>query len=76
MVTTDKGIVKIWDISKRDARLHSHPISLRDKISDFGSLVSAKVNSNATHLSVVVLQPDGSIDPKLYILDIEKDVLR
>jgi hypothetical protein len=34
------------------------------------------VNCNATHLSVVVRQPDGAIDPKLYILDIEKDIIR
>jgi len=76
VVSTDRGIVKIWDVSKRDARLHSHPISLRDKISDFGNLVSAKANSSATHLSVVVQQPDGTVDPKLYIIDIERDVVR
>ena len=38
VVTTEKGIVKIWDVSKRDARVHSHPISLREKISDFGQV--------------------------------------
>ena len=76
VVSTDRGIVKIWDVSKRDARLHSHPISVRDKISDFGTLVSAKANCSATHVSVVVQQPDGSPDPKLYIIDVERDVVR
>ena len=31
-------------------------ISLREKISDFGQVVSVKVNSNASHLSAVVKQ--------------------
>ena len=39
-------------------------------------VISVRVNSNASHLSAVVQQPNGSIDPKLYIYDIERDVIR
>ena len=76
--STRNGAVKIWDISKREARaIHSHPIMLKEKITDFGHVLSLRVSVNVAHLSIIVRQAsDGSVDPKLYILDVEKDALR
>ena len=75
---TRNGAVKIWDVSKREARaIHSHPIMLKEKISDFGHVLSLRVSVNVSHLSIVVRQAsDGCVDPKLYILDVERDVVR
>ena len=47
------------------------------KISDFGHVLSIRVSVNISHLSILVRQAsDGSVDPKLYILDVERDVVR
>ena len=32
MVCTKAGIVKVWDVSKRDMRAHCHPINLKVKM--------------------------------------------
>ena len=78
MVVTKAGIVRIWDVSKRDMRAHCHPINLKEKIGDFSRVQDVQMNCNATFLSVTVRPPQNSgiIDPKLYIYEIEKDTLR
>ena len=40
--STRLGVIRMWDVSKRDARQHAHPIMLRDKIPDFGSVLSMR----------------------------------
>lgn len=78
MVVTQNGLVKIWDVSKRDMRPHCHPINLKEKIGDFVALDDVQMNSNASFISVTI-KPSmalDSIDPKLYIYEIEKDHLR
>ena len=78
MVCTKSGIIRIWDVSKRDMRSHCHPINIREKITDFHSLEDVQMNCNGTFVSVTlrpVNKPD-SIDPKLYIYEIEKNILR
>ena len=76
--STRNGAIKIWDVSKREARaIHAHPIMLKEKISDFGHVLSLRVAVNVSHISIVVRQAsDGCVDPKLYILDVERDVVR
>ena len=78
MVATKHGFIKIWDVSKRDVRLHYHPINIREKVADFSEVADVQLNANATIVSMT-LRPTGDpsvIDPKLYIYEIEKDVLR
>ena len=76
--STRTGAVKIWDISKREARvIHGHPIMLKEKIPDFGHVLSLRVSVNVSHLSLIVRNAsDGSVAPKLYIFDVERDVVR
>ena len=78
MVCTKSGIIRIWDVSKRDMRAHCHPINIREKISDFHSLEDVQMNCNGSFVSVTlrpINKPD-IIDPKLYIYEVEKSVLR
>ena len=78
MVCTKSGIIRIWDVSKRDMRPHCHPINIREKISDFHSLEDVQMNCNGTFVSVTlrpINKPD-IIDPKLYIYEVEKSALR
>ena len=58
--TTLNGCIRMWDLSRRDAKPHSHPKYLPDHIQDFGEIISAKCNYNAT---------------KLYIWDVENDAI-
>ena len=78
MVVTKAGIVRIWDVSKRDMRAHCHPLNIKEKIGDFSRVQDVQMNCNATFLSVTLRPPQNSgiIDPKLYIYEIEKDTLR
>ena len=43
IVGTSNAYVKIWDLSKRDARLHVHPIHLRERIPDFQVRVRVQI---------------------------------
>ena len=78
MVCTNGGIIRIWDVSKRDMRSHCHPINIREKISDFQTLEDVQMNCNGTMVSVTLrpLNKPETIDPKLYIYDIEKNILK
>ena len=53
MVCTKAGLVKVWDVSKRDMRAHCHPISLKEKLGDFTDdfdLEDVQMNCNATFI--------------------------
>lgn len=77
MVVSKSGIVKIWDVSKRDMRPHCHPFSLKDKLNlDFAELADVQMNSTAAFVSVTLKIEANNVDPKLYIYEIEKDLLR
>ena len=67
---TINNYVKIWDISKREARLHIHPINLQEKIQDFTSINDMNLNSTGTYLSV---SNTNSADSRLYVLDFESN---
>ncbi len=78
MVVTKEGIIRIWDVSKRDMRSHCHPINVREKIGDFANLEDVQMNCNGSFVSITIrpLSDPSTIDPKLYIYEIEKDCLR
>jgi intraflagellar transport protein 140 len=74
VVGTSNAYVKIWDLSKRDARLHVHPIHLRERIPDFQRIGEVKLNSTGAFLSVCNSTGPGqpiSCDSFLYVLDLE-----
>ena len=78
LAVSKSGIIRIWDVSKRDMRSHCHPINIKEKITDYSRIEDVQMNCNATFLSVTLRPPQNSgiIDPKLYIYEIEKDTLR
>ena len=55
-----------------------NPIYLKEKLGDFGEsgLEDVQMNCNATFISVTLRNENNMVDPKLYIYEIEKDVLR
>ena len=72
---TLNGCIKMWDLSRREAKSHSHPKYLSEHITNFGEVISAKCNSNATKVSILVAHSNLIPDPKLYIWDVENDVI-
>ncbi|XP_023345784.1 intraflagellar transport protein 140 homolog [Eurytemora carolleeae] len=70
---TITGCIRMWDISRREAKSHSYPKFLAEFISDFGEVISVKINHNATKASILIAQGSLVPDPKLYVWDIEND---
>ena len=70
---TLNGCIKMWDLSRREAKSHAHPKYLSEHITNFGEVISAHVNSNASRVSVLVAHTNLIPDPKLYIWDVEND---
>lgn len=68
VVGTANNFVKIWDISKREARLHIHPINLAERIQDFTAISDLNLNATGTCLSV---SNTSASDSRLYVLDFE-----
>ncbi|XP_050392806.2 intraflagellar transport protein 140 homolog [Patella vulgata] len=74
VVATDVGVVRVYDLSRREAKAHSNAKALADLIPGFGTVISAKCNCTGNRVSVLVQKGvDNSIDPKLYFWDVETD---
>ena len=94
---TMNGYLRMWDLSRRDAKPHSHPKHLPDQVDDdnndnndddnhnddddidqipdFGEVISAKCNRNATKVGILVAQSSLIPDPKFYVWDVETDTV-
>ena len=75
VVATSTGCLKMWDLSRREAKSHAHPKYLSEHITNFGEVISARVNATASRVSVLVAHSTLIPDPKLYIWDVENDVI-
>ncbi|CAB4055647.1 IFT140 [Lepeophtheirus salmonis] len=79
---TTGGVIKIWDLSKRDAKPHVHPIHFKDLVKDFGYIHEAKVNSTGTYLSVSYYKKaceeieEEILDSRLYLIELENTSVR
>ncbi|CAL4114854.1 unnamed protein product, partial [Meganyctiphanes norvegica] len=74
MVTsTINGVIRLWDLSRREAKAHTQGKNLSDSIKDFGEVISARCNCTGTRVSIAIAQTSLLPDPKLYIWDIEND---
>ncbi|XP_041473205.1 intraflagellar transport protein 140 homolog isoform X2 [Lytechinus variegatus] len=75
VVGTSGGFVKMYDVSRREAKPHNTPKNLMDVIPGMGSILMAKTNCNGTKLAIIVSKSDGTTDPKLYVWDPDLDTL-
>jgi intraflagellar transport protein 140 len=73
VVATAAGAIKIFDLSRREAKPHAGPRYLLGNVPEFGHIASAKCNANGSRASITVFKPDGTRDSRLYIWDIELD---
>ncbi|KAK7004477.1 intraflagellar transport protein 140 [Biomphalaria glabrata] len=76
LVATDVGVLRVYDLSRREAKSHSNPKNLQDIIPSFGSIINAKINCAGNRVSIQVMQSNGSLDHKLYFWDVELDTVQ
>ncbi|XP_017888145.1 intraflagellar transport protein 140 homolog [Ceratina calcarata] len=67
------GILKIWDLSKREAKLHTRAMQAYEAISDFAEIIEASCNADCRCVSITVAMANLMPSPVLYVWDIESD---
>ncbi|KAG7210438.1 hypothetical protein KM043_011970 [Ampulex compressa] len=72
-VASLNGILKIWDLSKREAKLHTRAMATYEAISDFAEIIEARCNSDCRCVSITVAMANLMPSSILYIWDIESD---
>ncbi|XP_014295650.1 intraflagellar transport protein 140 homolog [Microplitis demolitor] len=72
-VASLNGILKIWDLSKRLAKLHTRTLAVSKVIKDFAEVIEAKCNSDCRCVSITVATSNLLPSSILYIWDIEGD---
>ncbi|XP_044589157.1 intraflagellar transport protein 140 homolog isoform X2 [Cotesia glomerata] len=72
-VASINGILKIWDLNKRLAKLHTRTLAVYDVIKDFAEIIEAKCNSDCRCVSITVATSNLLPSSILYIWDIEGD---
>uniref|UniRef100_UPI0037E973A2 intraflagellar transport protein 140 homolog isoform X1 n=1 Tax=Semicossyphus pulcher TaxID=241346 RepID=UPI0037E973A2 len=75
VVGTDTAHIRVFDLSRRDAKAHCGAKSLVEQISNLGALRSVKCNSNGSQVSILISQVNGRPDHKVYFYDVEMDTV-
>lgn len=74
-VASLNGILKIWDLGKREAKLYTRAMATYEAISDFAEIIEAKCNSDCRYVSITVAMANLMPSSILYVWDIESDQL-
>uniref|UniRef100_H2ZSL2 Intraflagellar transport 140 n=1 Tax=Latimeria chalumnae TaxID=7897 RepID=H2ZSL2_LATCH len=74
-VGTDLAHVKVFDLSRREAKAHCNAKNMAELIPKLGIFVSVMCNANGSKVSILVNMADGTPDSKVYFYDIEMDTL-
>ncbi|XP_076624343.1 intraflagellar transport protein rempA [Colletes latitarsis] len=72
-VASLNGILKIWDLSKREAKLHTRAMATYEAISDFAEIIEARCNADCRCVSITVAMTNLMPSSILYVWDIESD---
>ncbi|XP_014614871.1 PREDICTED: intraflagellar transport protein 140 homolog [Polistes canadensis] len=72
-VASLNGILKIWDLSKREIELHTRAMATYEAINDFAEIIEAKCNSDCRCVSITVAMANLMPSSILYVWDIESD---
>ncbi|EGI69578.1 PREDICTED: intraflagellar transport protein 140 homolog [Acromyrmex echinatior] len=72
-VASLNGILKIWNLSKHEAKLHTRAMATYEAISDFAEIIEARCNSDCRCVSITVAMANLMPSSILYIWDIESD---
>ena len=72
-VASLNGILKIWDIGKREAKLYTRAMTAYEAINDFAEIIEARCNSDCRCVSITVAMSNLMPSSILYVWDIEGD---
>uniref|UniRef100_A0A3B4XIP2 Intraflagellar transport 140 n=1 Tax=Seriola lalandi dorsalis TaxID=1841481 RepID=A0A3B4XIP2_SERLL len=75
VVGTDTAHIRVFDLSRRDAKAHCSAKNLADQIASLGALRSIKCNANGSQVSILISQVNGRPDHKVYFYDVEMDTV-
>ncbi|XP_043081946.1 intraflagellar transport protein 140 homolog isoform X2 [Puntigrus tetrazona] len=74
-VGTDTCHIRVFDLTRREAKAMGVTKNLSELIPDLGALRSVKCNASGSQLSLLITQVNGRPDNKVYFYDIELDTL-
>ncbi|KAJ3608297.1 hypothetical protein NHX12_025346 [Muraenolepis orangiensis] len=74
-VATDTAHVKVFDLTRREAKAHCNAKNLTELIPNLGALHSVKCNASGSQVSLLITQVNGRPDRKVYVYDVEMDTL-
>lgn len=74
-VGTDTCHIRVFDLTRREAKPLGVTKNLSELISDLGALRSVKCNASGSQISVLITQINGRPDNRVYFYDIELDTL-
>ncbi|XP_069726134.1 intraflagellar transport protein 140 homolog [Phaenicophaeus curvirostris] len=72
-VGTDLAHFKIFDLSRREAKVHCNSKNFSELFPGLGGIASVKCNANGNKVSILVSKADGKIDSKICFYDVEMD---
>ncbi|KAM7381798.1 hypothetical protein PAMA_012582 [Pampus argenteus] len=75
VVGTDTAHIRVFDLTRRDAKAHCSAKNLADHIANLGALRSVKCNANGSQISILISQVNGRPDQKVYFYDVEMDTV-
>ncbi|XP_031699183.1 intraflagellar transport protein 140 homolog [Anarrhichthys ocellatus] len=75
VVGTDTAHIRVFDLSRRDAKAHCSAKNLAEQIANLGALKSVKCNASGTQVSILISQVNGRPDHKVYFYDVEMDTV-
>ncbi|KAK3552069.1 hypothetical protein QTP70_031784 [Hemibagrus guttatus] len=74
-VGTDTAHVRVFNLSRREAKPLCNAKNMAELIPDLGALKSVKCNANGSQLSILITQVNGRPAHRVYFYDVEMDTL-
>ncbi|XP_056152909.1 intraflagellar transport protein 140 homolog isoform X2 [Lampris incognitus] len=75
VVGTDAAHIKVFDLTRREAKAHCNAKNLSDCIPSLGALRSVKCNANGSQVSILISLVNGRSDHKVHFYDVEMDTV-
>ncbi len=74
-IGTTQGIVKVFDLSRREAKAIGGFLNLKTKLPNFDAVKDLGVSCDGLKVTMTILKRDNQPDSNLYIWNIDKDSL-
>ncbi|EDV20700.1 uncharacterized protein TRIADDRAFT_60914 [Trichoplax adhaerens] len=70
------GYIKVFDLSRREARQHCNPKFVAESIPKFSQITSIRCNCSGSKVSFITRQTNGDPSPVLYVWETEVDSIQ